>query len=79
MANKSNELEELVKEAVRLQAEHAQRKAQAFLDLLTKDTEQQNVPLDDLTPTQRELVETFRARWGWSEEEARYHLKLWGG
>jgi len=33
----------------------------------------------DLTPTQRELIDEFRARWGWSEEEARRRLKLAGG
>jgi hypothetical protein len=48
---------------------------------LPSDTEQQDGSTsdDDLTPTQRELVEEFMARWGWSEEEARYHLRLWGG
>lgn len=76
MANKS-ELEKLAHEAVRLQAQHAQRKAKAFLDLLTKDTS--NARPDGLTQRQRELIDEFQRDFGMSADEAREHLRLLGG
>jgi MoaA/NifB/PqqE/SkfB family radical SAM enzyme len=81
MANKSNELERLAREAVEHQARYARRKAQALLDLLTRDTSpaQREGSNDDLTPTQRELIEEFQRDFGMSEEEAREHLRLLGG
>jgi len=78
MANKSNELERLAREAVEHQARYSRRKAQALLDLLTRDTEQHDGS-DDLSPRQRELVDEFRRDFGMSEERAREHLRLLGG
>ena len=79
MAKRSNELERLAHVAVEHQARHAQKKAAAFLGVLISNAQHDGSTSDGLSRKQRELIEEFRACWGWSEEEAREHLRLLGG
>jgi hypothetical protein len=57
---------------VRHQARHSRRKAQAFHNVLTKDTSP--AQHDGLSHNQRQLIDQLRAEFGWSEEKAREEL-----